>query len=563
MKKVLASALAIVALALSPLAAQVPVNLHGRSADGANGVVAAAKPEASQVGVDILKKGGNAVDAAIATAFALGVLEPNASGVGGGGFMIIKLANMKEAVVVDFRECAPAASTPDMYKFDEKGKVIDNATFEGGLSVGVPGEVKGLLYAFDKFGSKKLSRAQVLQPAIDYAEKGYKVTVNLEQIIKDNFEKLKKFENGGAIYFDGGLPYELGATIKNPDYAKTLKAVAAKGADAIYKGEIAKAIVDEVRKRGGILSLEDLANYQVKERKPVVGTYRGYTIMSVPPASSGGTHLVELLNIMENFDLAKTGEGTPATGHLWAEAMKLVFADRSKYMADTDFVQVPLKGLASKAYAKELAALIAADKSMPSATAGDPSKYESGSTTHLSVMDKAGNMVAITKSINYFFGSGVVVPGWGIIMNDHMDDFVPKPGSANSVEPGKRPLSSMSPTLVLDPKGRSFMTLGSPGATRIFPTVAQVISNIVDHGMSVQEAILAPRYFQMASGKLNVEGRVPINTYNALGPLGHELALKLDWDAYFGGVHAVLYDYDAKMLRGGADPRRDGQAAAY
>ncbi len=322
-------------------------------------------------------------------------------------------------------------------------------------------------------------------------------------------------------------------------------------------------MVAEVQKRGGILTMEDLANYKVEIRAPVQGTYRGYTIVSVPPASSGGTHLIQMLNILENFDLAKSGEGSTATAGLWAETMKLAFADRSKYMADTAFVKVPLAGLTSKGYAKELAAKINPEKPMASASAGDPSKYESGSTTHLSVMDKQGNMVAVTKSINYFFGSGVVVPGWGIIMNDHMDDFVFKPGSANSIEPGKRPLSSMSPTLVLDPKGRSFMTIGSPGATRIFPTVAQVISNVIDFGMPIQQAILAPRLFQMASGNLNMEGRYSINSYEALKKLGYGIALRPDWDAYFGGVHAVLYDYNAGMLYGGADPRRDGQAAAF
>jgi len=562
MKRVVMLAIALIAGASLAFGQAVPVNLHTRWADGANGVVASAKPEASQVGVDILKKGGNAVDAAVATAFALGVVEPNASGVCGGGFMIIKLAKMKEAVVIDFRECAPGKATPDMYKLDDKGDA-GTATYEGGLAVAVPGEAKGVLYALENYGSKKLSRAQIMQPAIDYAEKGFKVTANFSAMIKDNFELLKKYENGAKIYLKDGLPYDVGDTLKNPDYAKTLKAIAAKGADAIYKGEIAKAIADEVQKRGGILTVEDLANYQVKVRKPVVGTYRGYTVISAPPASSGGTHLIELLNIMENFDLATTGEGTPATAHLWAEGMKLIFADRAKYMADTDFVKVPLVGLTSKAYAKELAGLISPDKSMPSVTAGDPSKYESGSTTHLSVMDKAGNMVVLTQTINYFFGSGVVVPGWGIIMNDEMDDFVPAPGSANSVQAGKRPLSSMSPTLVLDPQGRSFLAIGSPGATRIFPTVAQVISNVIDHGMTIQDAIMAPRYFQMASGKLNVEGRVSINTYNALPPLGHELSLRGDYDLYFGGVQAVLYDYAAKTLRGGADPRRDGQAVAY
>ncbi len=550
------------AVGISLAAAQTPVNLYGRGAQGPNGVVAAAKPEASEVGIQILKKGGNAVDAAIATAFALGVLEPNASGVGGGGFMIIKMADMKEAVVIDFRETAPKASTDKMF-LGPDGKVVAGLSSEGGLSVGVPGEVKGLLYALENFGSGKLSRMQILEPAIDWAMKGVPVTVNLASIIKDNFTKLVKYENGAAIYLNDGLPYEIGDTIVNLDYAKTLAKIGAEGADAIYKGEIAQAIVNEVQKRGGILTLEDLANYKVEVRKPVQGTYRGYTILSVPPASSGGTHLIQMLNILENFDLKKSGPGTAATAHLWAETMKMAFADRAKYMADTAFVKVPLAGLTNKDYAKELAAKIDPAKPMASATAGDPSKYESGSTTHLSVMDKQGNMVAITKSINYFFGSGVVVPGYGIIMNDHMDDFVLTPGSVNSVQPGKRPLSSMSPTLVLDPQGRSFMTLGSPGATRIFPTVAQIISDVIDFGMPIQQAIMEPRLFQMASGALNMEGRYSINAYEALKKLGHTITVRGDYDAYFGGVHAVLYDYNKGMLYGGADPRRDGQAAAF
>lgn len=561
MKKLLAIFILLTA-GISAAFAQTPVNLYGRGAQGKNGVVAAAKPEASQVGIDILKKGGNAVDAAVATAFALHVLEPNASGVGGGGFMIIKMANMDKAVVVDFRECAPGASTPTMY-LGKDGKVIPGSTFEGGLSIGVPGEVKGLLYAFDHFGSGNLSRMDLVQPAIGWALKGVPVTVNLAQIINDNYKKLVQYEEGAKIFLNEGLPYEIGDTFTNLDYANTLAKVGIYGEDAIYKGEIAQAIVAEVQKRGGIMTMEDLANYEVKIREPVVGTYRGYKILSVPPASSGGTHLIEMLNIMENFDVAKSVQGSAANAHLWAETLKMTFADRSKYMADTDFVKVPLAGLTSKEYAKTLAAKIDVAKPMASATAGDPSKYESGSTTSLAVMDREGNMVSITKTINYFFGSGVVVPGTGIIMNDEMDDFVPTPGSVNSVEPGKRPLSSISPTLVLDPQGRSFMTLGSPGATRIFPTVAQVISNVIDFGMPIQEAILAPRVFQMASGALNLEGRYSINTYEALKKLGHTVTVRGDWDAYFGGVHAVLYDYTVGILHGGADPRRDGQAAAF
>lgn len=562
MKRIISTIFFIVA-GIALVFAQTPVNLYGRGGAGSVGVVAAAKPEASQVGIDILKKGGNAVDAAIATAFALGVLEPNASGVGGGGFMVIKLANMKEAVVVDFRETAPAAATPDMYKYGPDGKIVDNASVVGGLAVGVPGEVAGLLYALDNFGSKKLDRAEIIQPAIDWAQRGIPVTVNLNSIIESELAKINKFPACSAIYTKDGLPPEIGESIKNPDLAATLALIAKNGKDAVYKGEIAQKIVGAVQAAGGILTEADLAAYQPKIRKPVTGTYRGYTIVSCPPASSGGTHVIEILNILENYDIAGLGDGTPETINAWAAAMRLAFADRSKYMADSDFKTVPLAGLTSKAYAKELFASIDPKAPLLSATAGDPTKYESGSTTHLSVMDKDGNMVAITKSINYFFGSGVTVPGAGFIMNNHMDDFVLKPGSANSIEPGKRPLSSMSPTLVLDPEGKPFMTIGSPGATRIIAAVAEVISNVIDHKMPIQQAIMAPRVFCMQAGDLNLEGRVSINTKAALEKLGYKITVRGDWDAYFGGVHAVLFDRKDMMLYGGADPRRDGQVAAY
>jgi len=559
---VLAAIAALLFTLQAQVPAQAPLNLYGRGATGANGVVAAAKPEASRAGIDILRMGGNAVDAAVATGFALGVLEPNASGIGGGGFMVIKLAGMKEAVVIDFRPTAPAAATADMYTLDERGRAVGNASVEGGLASAVPGEVKGLLYALDQYGSKKLSRAQVIQPAIDWAERGVPVTVNLAQIIKDNFGKLTRFENGLAIYAKDGFPPEVGDTIVNKDLANTLRAIQARGADAIYAGDIAGRIVAENRKRGGILTLDDLAGYQVKVRKPVTGSYRGYTLVTAPPPS-GGTHVLQLLNILEHAGLAALGDRSAAAAHLWAEACKLVFADRTAYSADPDFVHVPYTGLASKDYAKTLAALIKPDAVMKSPAAGDPSRYESGSTTHFSVMDKDGNMVAVTKTINMFFASGVVVPGTGIIMGDDMDDFELKPGSANSIQPGKRMLSSMSPTLVLDPQGRPFMALGSPGATRIIPTLAQVISNVIDRGMPIQAAISAPRLYQGRTGSLSMEGRYSINAYNGLVALGHTVTVAPDYDATFGGVHAVLFDHAAKTLHGGADPRRDGQAAGF
>ncbi len=556
-------AIAVLILAASGITAQEPFNAAGRGAQGPNGVVATAKPEASQVGIDILKKGGNAVDAAIAAAFAMGVLEPDTNGIGGGGFMILRLATMKEAVVIDFREVAPTASKPDMFKLDERGRILNHAGTDGGLSVGVPGDVAGLLHALDAFGSKRLTRAQILQPAIHMATQGISVTANLDKNIKDSLEKINAFPACAELFLQEGLPYEIGEKIKNPDLARTLAIIASKGAEGFYKGEIAVKIAAEVKKQGGILTVQDLASYAIKVRKPVRGTYRGYTILSVPPASSGGTHLIELLNVMETYDLKALGRNSPATAHRWSEAMKLVFADRAKYMADTDFATVPLSGLVSKAYARELAARISPKESMTAPLPGNPAQYESGSTTHLSVMDKEGNMVSITKSIGLLFGSGVLVPGTGILLNDHMSDFVPKPGSVNSIEPGKRPLSSISPSLLLDPKGKSFMTIGSPGATRIFTTVAQVISNILDFGMPLQEAIAAPRLAQPHTGNLSLETRLPAATQKALGTLGHKLTLRGDWDPYFGGVQAVLYDAKTQQLIGGADPRRDGQAIAF
>jgi gamma-glutamyltranspeptidase/glutathione hydrolase len=509
-----------------------------------------------------LKAGGNAVDAAVATGFAIGVVEPNTSGLGGGGFMIIKLVDMPEPVVIDFRETAPAAAKPDMFT-DAAGEVIPQSSVIGGLASGVPGDVAGLLYALENYGSKKISRQQILEPSIKLAENGYVVTQNLFGIITDNLANINKYPATAQIYTEDGLPPEVGSIIKNPDLGASLRLVAQGGRDAFYKGEMAQKIAKAVQDAGGILTAEDLANYKAEARKPVSGTYRDYTIISVPPASSGGTHIIQILNMLENMDMSKAVPGSAEGVHAWAQALRLAFADRGKYMADSAFTSVPLAGLTSKDYAKQLFAKFDPNKAMASADAGDPTKFESGSTTSISVMDKDGNMVAITKSINYFFGSAVVVPGTGIIMNNHMDDFVLRPGHIQSVEPGKRPLSSMSPSLVLDPSGAPFMTLGSPGATRIIAAVAEVISNVIDHGMPIQNAIVAPRYFAMASGQVHVEGRIPEETVTGLKNLGYDVNVHSNWDAYFGGVQGIVFDRKTKTLHGGGDPRRDGEARAY
>lgn len=529
-----------------------------RDVKGENGVVASAKPEASDVGVEIMKQGGNAIDAAIGTAFALGVVEPNASGLGGGGFMMIRFAETGEEVFLDFREIAPGSATETLYELDDEGEVLNEEKTVGGKAAGIPGEVAGLLMALDKYGT--MSREEVMKPAIDMAEEGFLVTDNFASIIADNFEKIDKFDATKEIYLDKGLPYDDGDTIKNQDLADTLKIIAEKGEDGFYKGEVAEDIVKISEETGGIFTMEDLANYEVKVREPVKGTYKDHEIISAPPSSSGGTHVIQLLNILENYDLKEAGHNTEESLHLWSEASKLVFADRGEYMADTDFVDVPLAGLASKEYAKELTEKIDLEKSAEDVEFSDPSKYESGSTTHLSVMDKEGNMIAITKTINYFFGSGVGVPGRGFILNNEMDDFNAEPGTSNSVEAGKRPLSSMTPTFVLK-EGEPFLALGSPGATRIIPTVAQVISNIIDHDMNVQEAINAPRMFDM-SGTLALEEGMDADAIKGLEELGHEIDLKGKLDPYFGGAQCIMRE-ESGMLHGGGDPRRDGQAAGY
>lgn len=538
-----------------------PDNLYGRHAEGKNGVVAAANPEASKIGVEVMKKGGNAVDAAVATAFAISVFEPNASGIGGGGFMLIRMAKTGKTVVIDYREKAPAKATPDMFVLDENGKVVNDEITVGGKASGVPGTVAGLLTALEKYGTMK--RADVMAPAIKHAGEGIIVSKNLEGIIQDNYEKLVKFDAASEVYLKDGLPYEAGDRLVNKDLAATLTKILKEGKKAFYEGEIAKKIADEVQKQGGLMTVEDLKNYTIEEREPVVGKYRDYTIISCPPASSGGTHIVQLLNMVENYDLKAMGDNTPESWHIWAESMKQAFADRAEYMGDTAYVKVPLKGLTSKEYAKEVVKKIDLEKAGKDIKIGDPSKYESGSTTHFSVMDKDGNMVAVTQTINYFFGSGVVVPGTGIMMNNEMDDFVPQKNMKNSIEGGKRPLSSMSPTLVLDPKNRPLMTIGSPGATRIIPAVALTISNVIDHGMTLQEAINAPRIAQFQSGKLNAEGRMSFESYNKLQEMGHEINMRGTYDNYFGGVQGIMMDYDTKTLQGGADPRRDGQAASF
>lgn len=528
-----------------------------RDATGINGVVSTGKFETSKIGLDIIKKGGNAIDAAVAVGFGLGVCEPQSSGIGGGGFMIIRFAKTGETKFIDFREIAPKNATPDMWKLDKDGKVINNEKVVGGKSIGVPGEVKGLLYALEKYGT--MSREEVMQPAIDMARNGYSVSAVMNRDIMNSFERIEKYPETAKIYLNDGLPFSTGDIIKNPDLAKTLEIIAKEGEKPFYEGEIAEAIVKSAQEAGGVLTMEDMKNYNIRVNEPLVGTYRGYEIVTSAPPSSGGAHIIEILNILENYDMSKIEPGSAEYYHIFSEAIKMAFADRAKFCGDTEFVDVPVNGLISKDYAKELAEKIDMDKSQKY-IAGNPWTWnESKDTTHYSIVDKEGNIVAVTKTVNDVFASGVVAKGTGILLNDEMDDFDTGYGKANSVEAGKKPLSSMSPTIVLK-DGKPVMSLGAPGSTRIITGVAQVISLVLDYDMDIQEAINFPRIHDDFD-ELVYETRIDEKVINELKELGHNLKDEGEWLEY-PCVQGVTMEENG-LLRGGADPRRDGKALGF
>nr|WP_314994555.1 gamma-glutamyltransferase [uncultured Treponema sp.] len=530
-----------------------------RGATGKVGVVSTSKVEASRIGAEILRKGGNAIDAAVAAGFALGVVEPNSSGLGGGGFMLIRIAKTGETVFIDFRERAPQKSSPEMWTVGADGKVVGNQKLEGGKAAAVPGEVAGLLYALENYGT--MSREQVIRPAANLAKNGFYVTPTLSNDMKSQFDKLEKYPESAKVFLNQeGLPYEVDDLFTNPDMAKTLDIIIKNGKDGFYKGEVAEAIVKTLNKYDGLYTMEDLANYKPLVRQPVKGTYRGYEIISSPSPSSGGAIVIEILNILENFDIGSLKVNSPEYLHLFSEAYKLAYADRAKYMGDSDYTPVPMKGFVSKKYAKEIAKDIDLKVSHDS-KAHDPWLYESEDTTHYSIADKEGNMVAITKTVNGLFGNSVVVDGYGFVMNNEMDDFVLGAGHPNSVAPSKTPLSSMSPTIVLK-DGKPFMVLGSPGATKIISTVSQVISRVIDHKMGMQDAIDAARLWDNTSNKINVETRIPDETLKRLEAMGHKTNKTSEWDRGMGSVQGVLYKADG-TLEGGADPRRDGKALGF
>jgi gamma-glutamyltranspeptidase/glutathione hydrolase len=521
-------------------------------------MVASAHPIASAVGIEILEQGGNAVDAAIAVAFALSIAEPNASGIGGGGFMIIKMADQKEAIMIDYREMSPGKATAEFfYQSDSSFKKLT----EPGVAtaIGIPGLVAGAELALKNYGSMTLK--EILQPAISLARDGIPVSEKLNGMIAENYEKILKYPATAAIYLSDQMPLEIGSTLKNEDLAKTFEKIADNGSKIFYEGEIAEAIVAEVKAQGGLVELSDLHSYQTKIRKPVVGNYRGYQIISAAPATGGGTHLIELLNVMEGFNIKKLGHNSAQFIHLFAEAMKMVYADKSINTADPDFYKVPVEKLIHKKYAKLLRKRINKAKAVFDYSPPNYIVPESNNTSHLSIIDEQGNMVALTQSINNFFGSGIVVPGTGILLNDHLSDFDDTPNRPNSIAPHKRPTSSIAPTIILK-KGKPFMTLGTPGGTRIISALAQIIINVIDFRMSMDEAIEAPRVHCL-NKVLHVEGRIPIEVIEQLRSMGHNVKIHPDFDNYFGGAQGILIDPKTGTLYGGADSRRDGVAIGF
>ena len=563
MKKLLMSAMLGLALIGSVVYADdwKPYDANGkvlrtdRDATGKNAVVSTARYEASKIGLDILKKGGNAIDAAVGVGFALGVCEPQSSGMGGGGFMIIRFAKTGETKFIDFREIAAKGVTPDIWDKDSKGEVISDDKEFGGKSIGVPGSVKGFLYALDKYG--KLDRKTVIQPSVDLANNGYRVSAIMNMDMTNQLENIKKYPATAKIYLKNGKPYEVGDILKNPDLAKSMEKVIAGGEKAFYEGEMAEAIVKATVAAKGKMTLEDLKNYKIKVVDPVKGNYRGYEIYTAAPPSSGGAHIIQILNILENYDMKNIPAGSTRYYHLLSESMKMAFADRAKFMGDTDFVKIPLNGVISKDYAKTLQAQIDENKSKEYKE-GDPWKYESNETTHYSIIDKEGNIVAVTFTVNGVFASGVVADGTGILLNNEMDDFDTGWNKANSIQEGKKPLSSMSPTIILK-DGKPVASIGGLGAQKIITGITQVIVQMIDYNKDIQDAINFPRIHD-AYGEIKYEDRIDKNVINNLQKMGHKVVSGGEWFEYPCIQGVTIKD---GVLRGGADPRRDGKALGF
>ena len=498
----------------------------------AHGMVSSASALATDIGVDVLRRGGNAVDAAVAVGFALSVALPNAGNIGGGGFMVLHDGKTGKDTAIDFREMAPAAATRNMY-LDANGNVVPDKSLFTQAAIGVPGTVAGLTYALEHYGT--MPRATLVAPAVALASKGFPVGERLAGVFAVEREHLGAWEGTRKVFFRDGQVPRSGDILRNPDLAKSLALIGRDGAKAFYDGPIAAAIVAEAKAHGGLITATDLKNYKVVERTPVRGTYRGYEVVSMPPPSSGGVHVIQILNILSNFPLHDWGQNSARTIHVMAEAEKRAYADRSEYLGDPDFVKVPVKGLTSPAYARELAGQIDLEHATPSADIkpGRPQPYESDQTTHFVVADGSGSVVSVTYTLNTNFGSGIVASGTGILLNNEMDDFSAKPGvpnayglvggDANAVEAKKRPLSSMSPTIVLK-DGKPWLVTGSPGGARIITTTLQVLVNSIDFGMNPAEAGSAIRtHHQWLPDELRIERGLSPDTVAILRGYGHKV----------------------------------------
>jgi gamma-glutamyltranspeptidase/glutathione hydrolase len=497
-----------------------------------NGMVVAQESRAARIGIEILDRGGNAVDAAVAVGFALAVTYPRAGNIGGGGFMVIHLAKDNRDTTIDYRETAPAAATTTMF-LDAKGEPDPATSRDSALAVGVPGTVAGLALAQQKYGSGKLSLADLIAPAIRLAQQGFPIEDDTADSLPRARERLARWPSSAGIFLNGGEPLREGDRLLQFDLADTLKAIAQDGPRAFYQGSTAARIADAVTKAGGIMTTDDLKAYRAVERVPVRGTYRGYDIVSMPPPSSGGVHLIEMLNILEGYDLAQLGRGEQSL-HTMIEAMKRAYADRAVFMGDPDAVKMPVAGLISKKYAASLRASIG-DKATPADAihAGNPADYEGKNTTHFSVIDRDGNAVSNTYTLNFSYGLGLVADGTGVLLNNELDDFTAKPGTANAYGlvgfnanlpgPGKRPLSSMTPTIVLK-DGKPFLITGAPGGSRIISTVLQVITNVIDFHMPIDRAVSTPRlHNQWQPDETFVEPGFSPDVLDALKARGHTI----------------------------------------
>jgi len=586
LRKTIATPLA--ALLLAPLVA-APAHADSKPVHAPHAIVASIDELASKAGAEIMEQGGNAIDAAVATGFALAVVYPQAGNLGGGGFMLIRMADGKTNFI-DFREEAPAAATANMY-LDAQGNVIEGASEYGYKAIGVPGSVAGLVHAEKKYG--KLTLPQVMAPAIRLAREGFALQWQEARDLRED-SHLADYPESRRIFQRDGNFYKQYEIFRQPDLARTLERIG-KNPDDFYRGAMAHELAAAIQQGGGLVTAEDLARYQVKEREPLRGTYSGYEIISAPPPSSGGTVLIETLNILEGYDLAKSGSRSAESVHLTAEAFRRAFFDRAEFLGDPDFAKLPIAQLTDKKYAAAWRATIDPGHATPSADIQRPAIFntlaqtsdtrqsppapprESPHTTHYSVVDADGNAVSVTTTINDWFGSRVTAAGLGFILNDEMDDFSAKPGApnsdgliqgaANAIGPGKRPLSSMTPTIVLK-DGKLLLVLGSPGSSRIITTVALAIMGVVDFGMNIQEAIDAPRFHnQWMPDVLSVEAWFAPDALHALEKMGYKIIVGQtedgSWSPYWNDAECIAIDPQTGERLGASDGRNSGKPVGY